>query len=94
MSGGRRATRFASCREPGKGLGVRWEGPIISQTLYDAALHNERFVPIHFEAADAAHIPFFLRSGNWHDVSTDDGYEGLYRRLTAQPEVEKPDFGC
>ncbi len=79
--------------EPGKGRGVRWEGAIISQVLYDAALHNEGCAAVILDPADASHIPFFLKTGSWYDVSTDDGYEVLYRRLTDQPAVEKPELG-
>lgn len=79
--------------EQSKGHGVRWEGAIISQALYDNALHNVRFVPVVFAAADAAHIPFFLKSVKWYEVGNDDGYEALYRRLTGQPEVVKRPLG-
>ncbi len=68
--------RRRGLEEPGKGHGVRWEESIISQVLYDAAPHNETVLPVIFEAGNEAPIPFFLKSGRWHDFSTDDGYEG------------------
>jgi tetratricopeptide (TPR) repeat protein len=76
--------------EPGKGLGVAWEGAIIGQTLYRAALHNTRFILIIFDAADAAHVPVFLGDFPKYRVATEEGYEALVRRLTDQPEIEPP----
>ncbi len=79
--------------EPGTGLGVRWEGSIISQALYEAALHNTKFIAVVFGAADAVHIPFYLRDFTWYDVAVEEGYDRLHRRLTNQPHVELPPVG-
>jgi hypothetical protein len=35
--------------EPGKGLGVSWEGNLIYQHIYDAAANNSKFIPILLE---------------------------------------------
>ena len=78
--------------EPGEGRGVRREGMILSQEIYDQ-LENHRCVPIVFRREDEAHIPVFLKAFDWYDVGTDDGYDDLYRRLTAQPEVDAPPVG-
>ena len=44
-------------------------------------------------AADAAHIPVFLKPVTFYDLSSGEGYEALYRRLTGQPEVVKRPLG-
>jgi tetratricopeptide (TPR) repeat protein len=78
--------------EPGKGLGVRWEGNLIYQHLYNQDA-NTRFVPILFADGQVAHIPTPLQSATYYRVDTANGYEDLYRRLTNQPRVTKPELG-
>ena len=41
--------RRRGLEEAGKGLGARWEGAIIGQALYEAALHNTKFIPVVFD---------------------------------------------
>ncbi|MCP3997230.1 MAG: CHAT domain-containing protein [bacterium] len=76
-----------------EGLGVRFEGAILSEALYDRALHNETVIPIVFAIDDRTYIPVFLRTTTCYDLSTNDGYQALYRRLTNQPKVLKPKLG-
>ncbi len=85
--------RFRGHEEPGKGKGVVWEGVIITQELYEAQCKTTKFIPVIFHAEDEQYIPVILRGGAHYLVSTDDGYEGLYRVLTNQPAVPKPDLG-
>lgn len=79
--------------EPGKGRGVRWEGAIIGQALYESKLVNTKFIPVIFEPKDSTHVPVFLRDFPVYRVGTEEGYDELYRRLTEQPEVEAPPVG-
>lgn len=74
--------RFAGKEEPSKGLGVTWEGAIIIQELYDAQGGNTKFVPVVLAAGDADYVPIILRGPTRHDLSSEDGYDKLYRRLT------------
>ena len=85
--------RFEGGDRPGKGRGVTWEGAILTQELYDTSAANDRFVPIVLSIANTGHVPAILRGSTWYDVSTQDGYEGLYRYITTQLEVEKPGLG-
>lgn len=85
--------RFDGEGPPGEGLGVRWEGSVIRQALYDDAGLNHKLLPVVFSAADEVHIPGVLRSATRYDVGTAGGYESLYRRLTDQPAVTKPELG-
>ncbi|HEX7999413.1 MAG TPA: SEFIR domain-containing protein [Pyrinomonadaceae bacterium] len=79
--------------DAGKGLGVMWESSIIYSHLYNAGGVNEKFIPIIFERANLHHIPSTLQATNYYEVSTDEGYEKLYRRLTNQPETTAPPVG-
>src|SRR6185437_8398326 len=76
------------------GLGARWEGNIITQAIYDGGGKNEKFIPVFFDPADRASIPEFLKGATHYDLSSDEGYEHLYRRLTQQPRVVRPSLGA
>jgi nucleoside phosphorylase/tetratricopeptide (TPR) repeat protein len=86
-------SRFRGKAKPGTGLGVRWEGAIISQELYDAQGGNDKFRPVVFCSEDKAHIPIPLRGYTHYQVDSESGYEELYRWLTRQPGVVIPDVG-
>ncbi len=85
--------RFEGEEEVGKGLGVRWEGASLTQELYEAGAKTTTFIPVIFGRQAAGHIPLILRPFTWYDLSTYDGYEQLYRRLTDQPKVVSPALG-
>ena len=75
------------------GRGVRWEGAILSDALYQAGARSASFIPVIFEEEDRVQVPSVLRSMTCYNVSTREGYEGLYRHLTDQPGVRMPDLG-
>jgi hypothetical protein len=85
--------RFKGKERAGDGLGVKWEGAVITQTLYDSEANNDKFIPILFGPQDAVNVPTVLRGVTRYDVTTPEGYTRLYRRLTNQPEVSKPPLG-
>lgn len=84
--------RFKGKEEAGKGLGVKWEGAVITQELYEAEAKNTNFIPIVFSPKDDAYIPIVLRGATHYEVNM-EGYEALYRHLTNQPLVLKPELG-
>lgn len=69
----------------GRGLGVVWESSIIYQHLYNVGGVNEKFIPVVFGPSGTPHIPLPLQPTTYYDVSLEEGYENLYRRLTEQP---------
>jgi formylglycine-generating enzyme required for sulfatase activity len=85
--------RFNNDEEIGVGLGVKFEGAVMTQTLYQREMRNERFIPVVFSAEDARHRPDLLHGATFYRVDTPEGYENLYRHLTNQPEVVKPPLG-
>jgi len=85
--------RVVGQEQPGKGLGVRWEGNLIYSEIYRAGPRNTKFIPVFFENADPSHIPGPPRDTKYYSVGTEEGYEELYRRLTDQPRVIKPELG-
>lgn len=79
--------RLLGIEREGVGLGATWEGNIISQQLYEFQGKNTKFIPAFLSPEDRNYIPIFLRNVTHYDLSSEDGYESLYRRLTNQPEV-------
>ena len=85
--------RMRGREERGRGLGATWEGQIITTELYEAQGHNSKFIPVVFSKTDVIHIPVFLRTTSWYDLSTTEGYDALYARVTGQHPVPKPPLG-
>ncbi len=85
--------RYRGAEDPGRGLGGSWEGAIVTQHLYEAQANNTRFIPVMFSSSDEVHVPFVLRGATRYRVDTEEGYVRLYRHLTAQPEVRRPELG-
>lgn len=71
--------------EPGKGKGVKWEGGIITLTLYHQEFQNDKFIPVVFDSKDVAQIPTILSGAIYYNLSQADGLEKLLRLLTNQP---------
>jgi len=74
------------------GRGVRWEGGLIYQHLYNAAA-NHKFIPVLFRDSDKKFIPTPVQSATHYRVDTQEGYDKLYARLLNKPGVKKPDLG-
>jgi tetratricopeptide (TPR) repeat protein len=85
--------RFRGKEAMGTGLGVKWEGAIITQELYDAENRNTTFIPVFFSPEDSAYAPIVLRGATRYILSSEEDYEALYRRLTQQPLTQKPALG-
>ncbi|WP_162604993.1 SEFIR domain-containing protein [Geomonas terrae] len=75
------------------GRGVKWEGAIISEEIYEQAGRNNKFIPVILGDSNIRFIPKVLRKYTHYDVLSDDRYNKLYRRLTQQPSIAKPKLG-
>jgi hypothetical protein len=80
-------------KDPDTGRGVKWEGGLVYQHLYNAGT-NQKFIPILFRDSDKKFIPTPLQSATHYRVDTEEGYEKLYARLLGRPGVSKPDLGA
>ncbi len=78
---------------PSQGHGVRWEGNLIRQHLYNAGTLNTKFIPVLLESGEFKHIPTSLQGTTYYSAHTEEGYEDLYRYLTNQPGTPKPELG-
>ena len=86
----RRATGKES---PGRGLGVSWEGQMITQQIFDDGGRNSTFIPVTFTESDVKFVPKFLGWSTRFCVETPEGKNELYRFITSQPAVIKPPLG-
>jgi hypothetical protein len=77
----------------GKGLGVRWEGNLVYQHIYNAGTNNSRFIPVLFEQGDQKFIPTLLQGVTHYLLDSDSGYKRLYNRLFGISMTEKPHLG-
>jgi len=85
--------RFRGVEESGRGLGVRWEGHVVTQEIYDSGARNTKFIPVLIPPAAFAHVPSVLRSASHYDLSVEEEYWSLYRHLTGQSETPAPALG-
>ena len=90
--------RVKGLEEPGKGLGVRWEGSLINNRIYHDKPSGSRFIPILLPGSEPAHIPNPVQGHAYYQIATfdltDPGFEALYRHLTNQPATPRPDLGA
>jgi tetratricopeptide (TPR) repeat protein len=83
--------RYEGKASSGEGKGVKWEGFIITQELYEAEGRNTKFIPVVFSPGDVKHIPLELKAASRYDLSTPKAYEDLLRHITNQPtRVKSP----
>ena len=82
---------------PGTGLGVRWEGKLISSRLYQERGQAARFIPILLSGSNASCVPKEAFDHPRYEIKAfnlqDPGYEGLYRHITEQPRTLRPEAG-
>ena len=76
-----------------KGLGVKWEGGLIYQHIYNAG-SNPKFIPVLLREQDKKFIPTPLQSATHYRIDTQTEYDKLYSRLLNRPSVEKPKLGA
>src|SRR5208337_910758 len=90
--------RVMSQEEPGKGLGVRQEGSLIYNRIYNDKPSGSRFIPILLlPGSEPSHIPSPVQGHTYYRIAAfdliDPGFEGLLRHLTVQPPTPPPDLG-
>ena len=90
--------RVMGREEPGRGLGVRWQGNLIYNRIYHDQPSGSRFISILLPGSEPAHIPDPVRGHAYFRIATfdltDPGFEALYRHLTDQPATPRPDRGA
>ena len=62
----------------GKGLGIRWEGNLIYQHIYNAGSINNKFIPVLFKDGKFQHIPTPLQGATHYCIDEDGEHDRLY----------------
>lgn len=78
---------------PDQGQGVKWEGSLIYQHIYNAGALNTKFIPVLLRPQDKIFIPTPLQGVTHYRVDTEEEYDKLYSRLLDRPRVAKPKLG-
>lgn len=83
------ARRFMNRETPRRGLGVRWEGAIITSGLYHATDDEVKFIPVVVDASDSIYIPPPLSLTTRYNVGSIGDRElwPLLRHLLSKPTV-------
>jgi hypothetical protein len=90
--------RVMGKEQPGKGLGVRWEGNSIYNRIYNDPPSGSRFIPVLLERSEPAQTPTPVQGHTHYRIRqfdlSDPGYEGLYRHLTGQAPTPPREVGA
>ena len=70
-------------QEPGRGLGVRWEGGLIYNRIYHDAPSGSRFVPVLLPGCETKHIPNPVQGHAYYRITTFDLTDPGFERCTA-----------
>lgn len=82
--------RFEREETAGADKVVAWEALIADTVLYEANARNDKLIPVLFAEGTEADVQVSLRPYARYELSDEQGYEALYRRLTNQPETPAP----
>jgi hypothetical protein len=86
--------RISGTETPGTGLGIRWEGHLVYQHLYNAGANNEKFIPVIFAEADEQFIPTPLQGATRYCLAEgQNDYAQLLKRCLGIPLNVKPPVG-
>jgi hypothetical protein len=88
--------RFQGRETPGRGIGVRWEGAIVTSELYHSESDRVKFIPVVVTSTDARFIPAPLSLTNRYEVGTPGKRDiaALLRHLLGQPAAIPTPLGA
>lgn len=78
--------------KPNEGLGVRWEGKLVYQNLYNDGA-NTKFIPVLLDNGKPEHIPTPLQGATRYRPSEQADFDRLYWRLRGEPLRSTPPLG-
>ncbi len=84
--------RVMGLETDGIGLGVRWEGNLIYQHLYNSGTLNYKFIPAIFSNGNKSDIPEPLQGSTFYNVDNLQQFDTLYWRLRGV-KTKKPELG-
>jgi len=78
--------------KPGDGLGVKWEGKLVYQHLYNEAA-NSKFIPVLLANGKTEHVPTPLQGATYYRPAQQSDFDRLYARLRGVSLKQKPALG-
>ncbi len=85
--------RVMGKEKEGVGQGIKWEGKLIYQHLYNSGSENNKFIPVLLDISNKKHIPTPLQGATYYALNIKDAYDDLCFRLTDQKKIDKPKLG-
>jgi len=77
----------------GIGLGVKWEGRLIYQHIYNSDSKSNKFIPVLIKKEDSKFIPIPVQGATHYNLTEDEDYNKLYWHLRGVNLNEKPKLG-
>ena len=75
------------------GLGVKWEGRLIYQHIYNVDSKSKKFIPVLIKKEDKKFIPVPIQGTTYYTITEDKDYNNLYWCLRGINPNEKPELG-
>ncbi|WP_316801596.1 SEFIR domain-containing protein [Pedobacter frigidisoli] len=85
--------RFEGRAKAGTGLGAKWESTLTANEIYQNDSVNKKYIPVVFDSADKKFIPTFLQPFTYYNLSTEDDFALLLKRLKGELKNRKPKMG-
>ena len=85
--------RIMGEEEKGIGLGIKWEGKLIYQHIYNSDSQSNKFIPIILDESDVSHIPLPVQGHTHYKIDDQEQYEKLYWFLRGVNPTKKPEIG-
>jgi hypothetical protein len=77
--------RFRGHEIVSKGLGVDWEGALITQAIYEQQGSMRKFVPVLFASTHSAFIPEPLRPRTYYTITSETAPLVIFRKTLGTP---------
>lgn len=85
--------RIMDEEKDGIGLGIKWEGRLIYQHLYNSDSKSKKFIPVLLKKEDSKYIPIPIQGCTDYLINEDSEYDKLYWFLRGINHIEKPELG-
>lgn len=85
--------RVMDKEKEGTGLGIKWEGRLIYQHIYNSGSRSNKFIPVLIKKEDSKFIPAPIQGATHYIITEDKDYNKLYWCLRSINPNEKPELG-
>lgn len=85
--------RVMDKEEDGIGLGIKWEGKLIYQHIYNSDSKSKKFIPILIKQEDSKFIPTPIQGATHYTITKQEDCDKLYWYLRGINPNQKPELG-